>query len=121
MDIVWQDDYRNAGTLYEGGWRARCIPLKAASVSSGQPQGDPDAEEFELYSINASLIAMVLDCRYNSDYLAVMGRSSEGDNMVDLQAQDNGRQDPEAQEEEKVAAEEEEEEHLARNVRRKKG
>lgn len=59
--------------------RTRCLPLDKDSVSEGLPKARDDCTEDdeELYVINLDLVNMILDCSYNSPYIAVVSRQVE--------------------------------------------
>jgi ribosomal protein L12E/L44/L45/RPP1/RPP2 len=76
VGIIWQDDVKEGRSTIAGGWRAKVVELDPASLSSGFPKALEDGNEI-LYCLNETLIAMVLDSKWNSKFIAIVGRQIE--------------------------------------------
>lgn len=128
VGIIWQDDVKEGRSTIAGGWRAKVVELDPASLSSGFPKALEDGNEI-LYCLNETLIAMVLDSKWNSKFIAIVGRQIEeveSDDDDDGAVAIAGGQEESKQGEEEEAKEEwsitfdEEEEELQRPPSRKR-
>ena len=76
VSIIWQDDVKEGRSTIAGGWRAKVVELDPTSLSSGFPKALEHGNEI-LYCLNETLIAMVLDSKWNSKFIAIVGRQIE--------------------------------------------
>ena len=127
VGIIWQDDVKEGRSTIAGGWRAKVVELDPTSLCSGFPKALEHGNEI-LYCLNETLIAMVLDSKWNSKFIAIVGRqieeveSDDDEGAVAIAGgQEESKEGEEEAKEEWSIDSDEEEEELERPPSRKRG